>query len=242
VPSVVGLIPAKGTSERAPGKNIQPLRGHPLIAYSIASAREAGIFTEVLVSTDSPEIAEISHRYGAAVLERPAELASRTSPDIEWLLHAMEGRSEEAFALLRPTSPFRSAETIQRAWERFLELGDDTDSIRAVEPCRQHPAKMWRIDGDLMRPVLERPDDGTPWHSMQFQTLPEVWAQNSSLEIAWSRVLEGERPSISGEKIAPFFTEGSEGFSIDYPEDFERAERLLDSGEAELPAVLEAVR
>ena len=240
--SVVGLVPAKGTSERAPGKNIHQLRGHPLIAYSIASARESGLFTDVIVSTDSSEIAEISRHYGAAVIERPAELASRTSPDIDWLLHAMDGRSEDAFALLRPTSPFRSAATIRRAWDRFLELGDRADSLRAVEPCRQHPAKMWRMEGELMRPVLERPDDGTPWHSMQFQTLPEVFVQNSSLELAWSRVLQGERPSISGERIAPFFTEGAEGFSVDYPEDFMEAERLLSSGEAELPAVLEAVR
>lgn len=240
--SVVALIPAKGSSERAPGKNVYPLAGHPLIAYSIAGAREAGIFTDVVVSTDSAEIAEISRRYGASVVDRPAELATRTSPDIEWLLHAMRERTEDAFALLRPTSPFRGAPTIRRGWDRLLELGDRADSIRAVEPCRHHPAKMWRIDGDLMRPVLERPDEGTPWHSMQFQTLPEVWAQNSSLEIAWSRVLEGERPSISGERIAPFFTEGAEGFSVDYPEDFEEAERLLASSRAELPRLLETVR
>jgi hypothetical protein len=64
--------------------------------------------------------------------------------------------------------------------------------------------------------------------------------QNSSLEIAWRHVLEGE-PSIAGERVAPFFTEGAEGFSIDYPGDLERAERLLAAGEAELPRVLEPV-
>ena len=146
-------------------------------------------------------------------------------------------RNEDAFAILRPTSPFRTAATIRRAWERFLELGDRADSIRAVEPCRQHPAKMWLIDGELMRPVLERPDPGTPWHSMQTQLLRQVWAQNSSLEIAWSRVLAGDAATISGERVAPFFTEVAEGFSIDYPEDFERAEDLRAAGEAELPAI-----
>lgn len=235
MPEVVALVPAKGRSERAPGKNIARLGGHPLIAYSIAGARDAGVFTIVLVSTDSAEIAEIARHYGAAVVERPAELATTTSPDIEWVLHAMRDRSEDAFALLRPTSPFRGAQTIRRGWERFLELRGRADSIRAVEPCRQHPAKMWRVEGELMRPVLERPDEGTAWHSMQFQTLPPVWAQNSSLEIAWSHVLRGEHPSIAGERVAPFFTAGAEGFSIDYPEDFEHAGRLLETGEAELP-------
>jgi CMP-N,N'-diacetyllegionaminic acid synthase len=226
VSSVVALVPAKGTSLRLPGKNIRPLAGHPLIAYTISSAREADLFTEVVVSTEQPEIAEISERYGASVVERPAEMAEPMSPDIEWVLHAMSGRSENAFAILRPTSPFRTADTIRRAWERFLELVDRADSIRAVEPVRHHPAKMWRIEGDLMRAVMERPDAGTPWHSMQTQSLPQVWAQNSSLEVAWSHVLAGERPTISGKRVAPFFTEGEEGFSIDYPDEFEQAELL----------------
>jgi CMP-N,N'-diacetyllegionaminic acid synthase len=236
VPTAVALVPAKERSERAPGKNVRTLAGHPLIAYTIAAAREAGLFTEVVVSTDSQETADISRRYGAVVIDRPPELATETSPDIEWVLHAMEGRSEDAFALLRPTSPFRGTATIQRAWVRFLELEGRADSIRAVEPCRQHPAKMWRLDGELIHPVLERPDAGTPWHSMQFQTLPEVWAQNSSLEIAWRGVLDGDTPTISGDRIAPFFTKGQEGFSIDYPEDFERAEQLVSQG-AQLPSL-----
>ena len=92
-----------------------------------------------------------------------------------------------------------------------------------------------------MRPVLERPDSGTPWHSLQTQSLSEIWVQDSSLEMARRHVLDGARPTISGERIAPFFTEGAEGFSIDYPEDFERAELLVQQGKAELPRVLETV-
>ena len=236
MPSAVALVPARGGSLRVPGKNVAPLAGHPLIAYTIAGALESGIFTEVLVSTDSPEIAAVSTPYGATVVERPAALATATSPDVEWVVHAMRGRQEDAFALLRPTSPFRTAATIRRAWSRFVELGDRVDSIRAVEPCRHHPAKMWVLEGELMRPVLERPDPGTPWHSMQYQSLPAVYQQNSSLEIAWRQVLEGE-PSIAGERVAPFFTEAEEGFSIDYPADLERAEQLVAGGAAELPSV-----
>lgn len=241
MPTIVALVPAKGTSLRVPGKNARELAGHPLVAYTIASAREAALFTDVLVSTDSPEIGDISRRYGATVVDRPRALAEPMSPDIDWILHAMDGRREDAFAILRPTSPFRSAQTLSRGWSRLLELGDRIDSIRAVQRCRQHPAKMWRLEGDLMRPVLARPEEGTPWHSMQTQTLPEVWAQDSSLEMAWRHVLEGARPTISGERIAPFFTEDAEGFSIDYPEDFDRAELMLERGEVELPRVLEAV-
>jgi N-acylneuraminate cytidylyltransferase len=149
----------------------------------------------------------------------------------------MVGRPEELFSILRPTSPFRSAATIRRAYDRLVELGDRVDSIRAVEPVKQHPGKMWVVDDDLIRPLLEQPADGTPWHSTQFQALPKVYVQNSSLEIAWRRVLEGSRPSIAGERVVPFFTEGAEGFSIDYPDDVAIAERIVERGEAALPAV-----
>ena len=106
-----------------------------------------------------------------------------------------------------------------------------------MELCRQHPAKMWLLGGDLMRPLLPQPEGETPRHSRQFQSLPKVYVQNSSLEIAWRRVLEGPVPTISGDRVAPFFTEGWEGFSIDYPDDFEVAERAIASGEAVLPPV-----
>jgi N-acylneuraminate cytidylyltransferase len=87
---------------------------------------------------------------------------------------------------------------------------------------------MWIVDGDTMRPLLEQGDGEAPYHSTQYAALPQVYVQNSSLEIAHRRVLDGARPSIAGDRVAPFFTEDIEGFSIDYPEDFERAERLVE--------------
>src|SRR5262249_29233062 len=143
VPSAVALIPARAGSQRVPGKNVMLLGGHPLIAYSIASAQESCVFGSVVVSTDSEESAEVARRYGADVPGlRPREMSTATSFDIEWVLHVMRGRDEEIFGLLRPTSPFRSADTIRRAFARLVELGDRADSIRAVEPARQHPGKM----------------------------------------------------------------------------------------------------
>jgi CMP-N,N'-diacetyllegionaminic acid synthase len=238
MPTAVALVPARAGSERVLGKNVIPLGGHPLIAYSIAAARQSGLFETVVVSTDSEEIAGIARRYGAEVPGlRPVELATAVSPDIEWVLRAMDGRDEELFSILRPTSPFRTAATIRRAWEQLLALGDGADSIRAVERVRQHPGKMWVLDGNVMRPLQEQPADGTPTYSTQTKALPAVYVQNSSLEIAWSRVLSGARPEIAGERIAPFLTEGWEGFSIDYPEDVAAAERAIAAGEAELPPV-----
>jgi CMP-N-acetylneuraminic acid synthetase len=238
MPTAVALVPARAGSERVPGKNVLALGGHPLIAYSIAAARQSGLFETVVVSTDSEEIAEIARRYGAEVPGlRPSAIATAVSPDIEWVLHVMDGRDEELFSILRPTSPFRTAATIRRAWEQLLALGDRADSIRAVERVRQHPGKMWVLDGDVMHPLQEQPPEGTPTYSTQTKALPPVYVQNSSLEIAWTRVLAGARPEIAGERIAPFLTDGWEGFSIDYPEDVAAAERAIEAGAAELPPV-----
>ncbi len=242
MPTAVALVPARSGSQRVPGKNVVPLAGHPLVAYSIAGAQEAAIFGAVVVSTDSEEIAEIARRYGAEVPGlRPAEMSTATSFDIEWVLHVMRDRDEEIFAILRPTSPFRTGDTIRRAYDQLVELGDRADSIRAVEPARQHPGKMWTVDGDLMEPLLPQPEGETPLHSRQYQALPKVYAQNSSLELAWSRVLDDPVPTISGRRVAPFFTEDAEGFSIDYPGDVEVAERMLASGKARLPAIPQPV-
>ena len=239
MPSAVAFVPARAGSERVPAKNVRELAGHPLMAYSIAAARETGLFDAVVVSTDSEEIAEVARRYGAEVpVLRPAELATATSPDIEWVRHMLgvlagEGRTFEIFSLLRPTSPFRGADTIRRAWDQFVAVEPPADSIRAVELCRQHPGKMWVIEGELMRPLLDQKPGEVPTHSRQYKSLPEVYVQNSSLEIAWTRITEANE--IAGERVVPFLTDEAEGFTIDYPSDWDRAERMLETGAARLP-------
>jgi N-acylneuraminate cytidylyltransferase len=234
-PSLVAFVPARSGSERVPGKNVRVLAGHPLLAYSVATARQAGA-DRVVCSTDSEEIAEVAHWYGAEVVLRPAELATSTSPDIEWLRHAFGRLPEpyELFALVRPTSPFRGPETVRRALDQLL-AHSDADSIRAVEPVKQHPGKMWLVDGDEMRPLLDQSQLEVPWHDSQFQALPAVYVQNSSLEIAWTRVVESG--TLGGKNRIPFFTEGLEGFSIDREEDWVRAEALAESGEGKLPTI-----
>jgi CMP-N,N'-diacetyllegionaminic acid synthase len=250
-PSAVAFIPARLGSKRVPGKNIRALAGHPMIAYTIAPALESGVFSAVIVSTDSEEIAAVARHYGAEVpFLRPAAFGGDTSPDIEWLEHALTelragGRSWDAFSILRPTSPFRSAAAIRRAFERFASQAG-ADSLRAVEKCTQHPGKMWVIRGDRMLPLLPfglappKPGEGgpaeQPWHSTPYQALPLVYVQNASLEIAWTRVVF-ERRTIAGDTIVPFVTEGQEGFDINDPSDWIVAEQLIADGMARLPVV-----
>jgi N-acylneuraminate cytidylyltransferase len=161
--------------------------------------------------------------------------------DIEWVDYTLRelqtrGRRWDAFSLLRPTSPFRTAETIQRAWQLFASE-PDVDSLRAVELCAQHPGKMWVIDGRRMRPLLDQPAPRTqPWHSTPYQALPRVYVQNASLEIAWTRVVL-EKRTIAGDVLMPFITEGYEGFDINDPHDWMIAERLLADRVVSLPRV-----
>jgi N-acylneuraminate cytidylyltransferase len=235
---LLGLIPARSGSLRVPGKNVRRLAGHPLIAYAIASARESGLFSRIVVTTNSPETQRIALHYGAeAPFLRPDEISTSTSPDIDFLKHAFAelGERFDYFALLRTTSPFRSAATIQRAWEQLRDT-PEADSIRAVELCTEHPGKMWVVDGKLMRPFLEQSHLELPWHARQYQDLPQVYVQNSALEIARFEVVERYH-SREGQVIAPFLTDATEGFSIDYEEDWLVAERWLATGRAVLPVV-----
>ena len=234
--SLVAFVPARSGSQRVPGKNVRPLAGHPLLAYAIGTALQSGVADRVVCSTDSEEIAEIARWYGGEVVLRPAELSTSTSPDIEWLRHALGELPEhyDLFALVRPTSPFRGPDTVRRALELLL-ASPDADSIRAVEPVKQHPGKMWLVEDGTMRPLLDQSHLEVPWHDSQFQALPTVFVQNSSLEIAWTRVTaEG---TLGGSRRIPFFTEGLEGFSIDREDDWTRADALVESGEAKLPTV-----
>jgi N-acylneuraminate cytidylyltransferase len=234
---VVALIPARSGSKRLPDKNILPLEGHPLLAYAIQGARQSGIFSAVVVSTDSRRYAEIAGYYGAETpFLRPPELAGDLSPDIDWVEYTLgrlrqQGRDFDCFSILRPTSPFRLPETIRRAWREFL--AEAVDSLRAVEKCRQHPGKMWLIKGKRMEPLLPQAPGEQPWHSSQYQALPEVYVQNASLEIAWTRVVFDGR-TITGEVVAPFFTRDYEGLDINDPRDWRLAGELAAAGGAPL--------
>ena len=239
-PSAVAFVPARSGSERVPHKNVRPLAGHPLLAYAIATAVESGRFERVVVSTDSEEIADVARWYGADVpFLRPAEFATATSPDIEWLAYTLERLDEryELFALVRATNPFRGPDVVRRGLEQLLAT-PEADSLRAVELVKQHPGKMWLLSGDgrTMGPLLDQSELDVAWHAGQYQALPPVYSQNSALEIAWTRVVT-ETGTREGSVLAPFLTQGLEGFNVDDEDDWEQAARLVASGEATLPEV-----
>ena len=237
-PSIIALIPVRSGSKRVRDKNIRPLLGHPAMAYAICSARESAMFDKVVVSTDSGDYAAIARHYGADVVTRPEELSGDRSPDIEWVEHALGavGERYDCFSILRPTSPFRRAATIRRAWTQFQAGGQRFDSLRAVQKCRRTSGQ---DVGDPRRSDVAAPafrPEEQPWHSSQYPTLPEVFVQNASLEIAWSRVVTEQR-SIAGDSFMPFLTEGFEGVDLNDPEDWFYAMHIIEHEGAKLPEV-----
>ena len=159
---ILAIIPARGNSKSIPRKNIREFAGHPLIAFSIAAARQSDLVTRVIVSTDDPEIAEISRKYGAEVpFMRPAKIAEDATLDLPVFEHALkwleenEKYSPDVVIQLRPTSPIRPVGMVDEAVRLLLDH-PEADSVRGIVVSGQNPFKMWKIDPQgVMQPLLD---------------------------------------------------------------------------------------
>jgi CMP-N,N'-diacetyllegionaminic acid synthase len=156
---VLAVIPARSGSKGLPGKNIRELCGKPLIAWSIEKAKKSRHLDEVLVTTDSPDIADISRQYGAqAPFLRPAELATDHASTYDVIRHALayyretEGREFNYVVLLEPTSPLREDDDIDRMLETLDARADQCDAIVSVGQVSEHPSIMKRLVGERMEP------------------------------------------------------------------------------------------
>ena len=236
----IALIPARSLSKRIPNKNIKLLGEHPLLAYSICSAIESKIFDKVVCVTDSSLYAEIASYYGAEVpMLRPKEISTDESSDIDWinwiLLDIYKDLKFDVYSILRPTSPFRTKDTILKAFKVFQNL-KDYHSLRAIQKVSEHPGKMWINSGGIITPLLPFKNGDVNWHSCQSNTLPEVFIQNASLEISWTKVLIKQK-SISGSIIYPFISENQEGFDINNTNDWYLAQKFIQENNNLLPRI-----
>ena len=166
-PQVLAIIPARGGSKRFPRKNIYPLKGHPLIAYTIKAAADATGLTDWLVSTDDAEIADVARRYGAPVpFLRPANLSGDADRNNVVVRHAMDfmeaqtGRRYDILMLLQPTCPIRSAAHIDQAVE--LLWASPLDTLASVSgPFKKRDPNIKAIRGGQLVPYNEREDPAT---------------------------------------------------------------------------------
>jgi CMP-N-acetylneuraminic acid synthetase len=228
---ILALIPARGGSKGIPRKNIRVLAGHPLIAYSIAAGLQSRRVGRVVVSTDDEEIAGVARAYGAEVpFLRPAELARDESLDLPVVEHALawletnEGYRPDVVVQLRPTSPLRPVDLVDRGIER-LESRPDADSARAVIPSRQNPFKMWREDQDgWITPLLNEGLDEP--YNMPRQLLPPTFWQTGHLDVIRVTTIRNHH-SLTGRRILPIHIDPRWAIDIDHPEDFERAGAIV---------------
>lgn len=143
---ILAVIPARGGSKRLPGKNIRPLCGKPLIAWTIEAARQCALISDIVVSTDSPQIAEVSQKYGVPVpWLRPEALATDTASSVDVLLHAIDeqakkGLSYHYVALLEPTSPLRDQNDLREIIETAIKQPEIDGVITLGKVHMEHPA------------------------------------------------------------------------------------------------------
>ena len=239
---ITALIPARSGSQRVKNKNIRLLGTQPLFEYTAKVAKKFDRFVDIVFCTDDSHYAELARSVGLTVpYIRSKKTAGSTSPDIRWVEEYLEYERKakihsDALCILRPTSPFRTVGMLERAYNMFTQ-NMHYDSLRAVSPVSEHPGKMWRNLGGQLFPILPYEIDNVPFHSNQNSKLPEVYVQNASLEMVWTKTVKNTN-TISGNKIQSFVTNDFEGFDINTEIDFKLAEILLKDDQVHIDDVL----
>lgn len=225
---VLAVIPARGNSKGLPGKNVMPLAGKPLIAWSIDAANRSASVDRTVVSTDSQAIADVASVWGADVpFLRPAALAMDDTPGIAPLLHACQMVPGYDFvALLQPTSPLRTAADLDSAID--LMLGQGADFCISVTRVKQHPNWLFSVSA---QGYLERYEQA----EMQTdrQSLSPLYAPNGALYIARVAALEEHR-TLMGPGTVAYEMSAEKSADIDTALDLRICEMLMST--PEMPA------
>ena len=223
----IAIIPARGGSKRVPGKNIRPLAGKPLIAYSIEAALESALFDRVVVSTDSEEIAAVAQSSGAEVpFLRSAEISDDVTPISAVTADALErldpdGMRYRFVAQLMANCPLRDAEDLVASFKQFSETAADSQ-ISVVRYGWQNPWWAMRRDAGsfALDPLFPRE------MSTRSQDLPELFCPTGAIWWGETKVIREQRtfhiPGRTGWEMS-----WQHGVDIDTPEDMAFAEAVL---------------
>jgi len=216
---IVALVPARGGSKGIPRKNLAPLAGKPLLAWTIEAALASEAVTRTVVSTEDDEIARAARAAGAEVLARPAELAADGTPMRDVIEHALrELGGTEVLVLLQPTSPLRRAEHVDAAVELLRATGADSVVSVVEVPHRYRPGSLMALDGDRLVALAED-------YAATRQEKPAVYARNGPAIL----VLRPDRigTDLYGGDCRAYVMEPRDSIDIDDPFDLELAELLL---------------
>lgn len=223
---VLALVPARGGSKRIPRKNIRPLWGKPLLAYSIETALQSKVISRIICTTDDQEIADIALEYGAEVpFLRPKKIAGDRSADTEFYLHALtwlkehEDYQPDIITNHRPTSPLRRPEEVDDIIKMLISR-PDADSVRTVSKSPHSPFKMRVVDNKtkLIEPLVFVPREG-PFNQPK-RPLPEAYLLNDYLDATWVEVVLEKKLSL-GEKMIAFILKDTP-IDLDTDDDWNR--------------------
>lgn len=223
---MIAVVPARGGSKSVPGKNILPLAGKPLIAWSIEVARAVEEVDRIIVSTDDEEIAKVAERFGAEVYRRPAHLATDDALVIDALrdLHATlrgEGEAADIMILLEPTCPLRASEDVHQCLVRLAE--DDLDSVATFKPAELNPHRAWRLEGTAPRPFIE---EANPWRPRQ--ALPPAYQLNGAVYAFYPERLPGDINGLLFGSAGAVFMSDERSVDIDVELDFTLTELVME--------------
>ena len=221
---VIAIIPARSGSKGIQRKNIRLLAGKPLIAYSIEAALKSKYIDRVVVSTEDEEIAEISKKYGAEVIERPQELAKDKSPTIDTIYHAFnvlekENYSPDVVVLLQPTSPLRTAVDIDNAIKLFLD--GKCESVVSVCEMEHPPYWSLKTEEGYLKPLFD-----AKYFRIRRQDLEKAYMPNGAIFVSTLQILYKYK-SFYCEKIIPYVMLAERSVDIDTEMDFLLAELLV---------------
>lgn len=218
---ILALIPARGGSKGIPRKNVRPIAGKPLIAWTIEAALACEALAAVVVSTEDEEIAEVARAAGAETpFRRPAALATDETPGIGPVQHALQALPHfDAVLLLQPTSPLRTAGDI----DGLLQMVKAAGATSAVSVCEvgDHPAWMFSRSGDgRLHPFLSDP------RPARRQDMEALVTLNGAMYYAdRDQVLVRER--LVAEDSLGYVMPVERSIDIDTPFDWHVAEMLL---------------
>lgn len=221
----VAIITARGGSKGLPGKNLRTLAGRPLIAHTIAAATGCPLVAATCVTTDDALIAQVAREAGVAVIDRPAALATDTATSGDAVRHALEtlavqGQRFDAFCLLQPTSPLRTAAHLGDCIAAF-QAGAFASAISVCE-AEHHPWKMLRLEDGLLHPFA-----GQAHLSAPRQSLPRVMRQNGAIYLMRCRDFLDNDGSFFREPAMAFPMSHEDSIDIDVEFDLLLAESVL---------------
>ena len=221
---ILCVIPARGGSTRVPNKNIAIVGGQPLINYTLIAAQNADVEMDIVVSTDSPDIAKVAAAKQVTVIDRPASISTGTASTESVLIHALtqssdRGKEYSWVMTLPPTSPFRSSSTIDRFMSYFRSIGSNIDCLMTVTASL---GDYWLIDESgiasrMFKDAPRRQQDRKP-----------IYEENSAIYLTRVSALR-KTNSILGDNVSCFEIDKMTAFDINDSDDLQIAEALSRS-------------